>query len=83
MDAAILVYFIFSVNIKLQNHLVYFALTFMNSTGEGGEVGEENMSSYTFVFYGASGSNTSTRFGEALVLLKGLQIYLLHFIYLM
>lgn len=39
-------YFIFSVDIKLQNHFAHFVLTFMNSTGGDGEVGERNMSSY-------------------------------------
>ena len=66
MDTGI--YFISSVDIKLQNHLAHFAFKFMNSTGMNGEVGEWNVSSCIFAFYGTSRSQI--RFGEALAMLK-------------
>lgn len=49
--------FIFTVDIKLQNHLINFAFTVMNSTGVDGEVRKGNTSGRTFAFCGASGSN--------------------------
>lgn len=77
--------YIFSVDIKLQNHLVNFALTFMNSTGVDGEVGAGATSSYMFAFCGASGNDASARFGGTLHYLNVFSptdtICLFHFIY--
>lgn len=63
--------FIFTVDIKLQNHLINFAFTVMNSTAVDGEVRKGNTSSRILPSVEPQEAiSASTRFGEALHYLK-------------